>query len=382
MNRRLTLAWGLTAPWVAQTTTAQAASGAAGATTTAGDIVLAQTALLNGPLGGPVRQMNAGAQLVFDETNAQGGVSGRRVQLVVRDDALVPERAVKNVGELLDQVQPLFFMGNVGSANLQACAPLLKQAGVCVLAPFAITDSVRTNLSGIAYSLRATTTREAEVLALQLTTIGIRRIAMACLDLPAAREVQSIVQAQMARHQIELVDTAWVHPNGDNAAECGKQLAAARVQAQLLYMGGILSADVIRAGQDNGAAPMWLGLSIVSGETTAQVLGRRSRGLIIAKVMPYPWDPVDALRIRFRQQVQAAGLTPSYELLEGYVAAQVALEVLRRCAGQLTRVRVAEVLRSFQWTFGGLHLDFTRDGHTASRHVELVQVTEKGGYLR
>src|SRR5262245_47503185 len=61
---------------------------------TPGDIVLGQSAVISGPLGVPIKALNAGAQLAFDAAHAAGGIHGRRVRLVTLDDELAPPKAV------------------------------------------------------------------------------------------------------------------------------------------------------------------------------------------------------------------------------------------------------------------------------------------------
>ena len=54
-------------------------------------IVIGQVAPLTGPQGVTGRAINAGAKLYFDSINAKGGVRGRPVTLVTRDDELAEE---------------------------------------------------------------------------------------------------------------------------------------------------------------------------------------------------------------------------------------------------------------------------------------------------
>jgi len=73
------------------------------AATAANDIVIGQSAVISGPLGGPIKAMISGAQLAFDAVNAQGGVQGRKIRLVTLDDELAPPKAVANYKKLLDE---------------------------------------------------------------------------------------------------------------------------------------------------------------------------------------------------------------------------------------------------------------------------------------
>ncbi len=64
-------------------------------------IVFGQSAALNGPAGQLGRDMNLGIRAAFEEANQQGGVHGRSLRLLVRDDGYEPEAAVANTRELI-----------------------------------------------------------------------------------------------------------------------------------------------------------------------------------------------------------------------------------------------------------------------------------------
>src|SRR5437868_4621499 len=60
------------------------------------EIILGQSAPFTGPASHIGEQFNRGAQTYFDQINGQGGVFGRKITLVKRDDGLIPERTQMN----------------------------------------------------------------------------------------------------------------------------------------------------------------------------------------------------------------------------------------------------------------------------------------------
>jgi branched-chain amino acid transport system substrate-binding protein len=83
------------------------------------------------PLSGPAAAYSAvsrGAQAWVAEVNEKGGINGRRIRLLVKDDGFVPGRAVANVTEMKDAV--LAMVGMIGTSCLNATKDLLAEAGV------------------------------------------------------------------------------------------------------------------------------------------------------------------------------------------------------------------------------------------------------------
>ena len=77
-------------------------------------IVLGQTLALTGPGSSLVRYFHQGAKLYFDNINAAGGISGRKIELVTLDDQGNPANTVANTRKLLDQgvLSPFGFYGS------------------------------------------------------------------------------------------------------------------------------------------------------------------------------------------------------------------------------------------------------------------------------
>src|SRR4051812_35809386 len=79
------------------------------------DIVVGQVAPLSGVLADTGRDMVLGGQIYFDYINAKGGIHGRRIKHVVKDDGYKVEKTVALTQELLDQDQAVALFGYAGT---------------------------------------------------------------------------------------------------------------------------------------------------------------------------------------------------------------------------------------------------------------------------
>ncbi|MCW5661872.1 MAG: ABC transporter substrate-binding protein [Burkholderiaceae bacterium] len=347
----------------------------------ANEIVLGQSAVISGPLGGPIKAMISGAQLAFDGVNAQGGVQGRKIRLVTLDDELAPPKAVANYKKLLDEGVVAMF-GCVGSGTTAAAGKLLVDHGCASVGGYAIADSARERTGGNGFFIRASMGREAEVLVRQLTTIGITRFAVAHMDNPGGQEALALVTKALQAHQLKPVASGAVKGDSSNAALVGRELASGQPQAVIMYLSGRQPADLMPAVRAAGSDPMFYGMSIVSGEVVARVLGDRARGLAIAQVVPYPWAQADQDLQTYHRALQQVKADPNYYSFEGWLNAQVMVEALKRAGRELSRARLLAVMRSLKMRVAGVDLDFTTGSIAASRFVELVQVRFDGKFVR
>ncbi|MEE8527628.1 MAG: ABC transporter substrate-binding protein, partial [Gammaproteobacteria bacterium] len=66
-------------------------------------IRLGMTAALSGPAQSLGTGMKIGIESYFDRVNWDGGVHGRKLELIVMDDGYVPEAAMRNMHALIDE---------------------------------------------------------------------------------------------------------------------------------------------------------------------------------------------------------------------------------------------------------------------------------------
>jgi branched-chain amino acid transport system substrate-binding protein len=347
------------------------------------EIVLGQSGILSGPLGPVVKEFNAGVHLAFGHANSQGGVAGRQVRLVSLDDELKPELAVANHRKLLAEHQVFAFFGCVGSGTTAAAAEVLRSSGVPSIGCYAVADSVRQKVRGLAYCVRASTSREAQRLLQHIKTIGMTRVAAVGLDNAGGKEVNQIIERAAAAEGLAFAGSATVKPDGSNAQDAGFALAKLAPHALLMYLSGDLPVKVITAMRDAGSATLFFGTSIVQGQVLARDLGLGARGVAIAQVMPYPWHAGDPEIRAFASLAEGAGVAVNYTSFEGYLNARVMLETLARAGRALTREKVVAALRTLRGRLAGIDIDFTDPASIAgSRFVELVMVTPAGRYVR
>ena len=80
-------------------------------------------------------------QLAVDLRNRSGGVAGRQVKLLIRDDEQQPDVAQRVVRELIDQ-RVVAIVGPMTSAMAMAVVPIANEARVLLMSPTATTDAL------------------------------------------------------------------------------------------------------------------------------------------------------------------------------------------------------------------------------------------------
>lgn len=120
-----------------------------------------------------------GMELAVEEVNAAGGVLGRRIEVVSRDDNGTPGDAVRVAEELLTREKAVMLLGTFPSNVGLAVADFANQRKVPFLAAEPLTDKiVWDNGNKYTYRLRASTFMQTAMLVPEAAKLGKKRWAI------------------------------------------------------------------------------------------------------------------------------------------------------------------------------------------------------------
>src|SRR5436853_482651 len=94
------------------------------------EVVVGQFAAYSGAAAQLGQRMRVGIETYFRSVNAQGGVNGRQLRLVGRDDGYEPDKAKAAVKALIEEDKVFALVGSVGTPTGLAAVPILTEAGV------------------------------------------------------------------------------------------------------------------------------------------------------------------------------------------------------------------------------------------------------------
>src|SRR5215471_2621977 len=153
-----------------------------------------------------------GWELAQEEINASGGVLGRRIEIVSRDDNGNPGDAVRVAEELLAREKVAFLMGTFASNVGLAVSDLAKQRKVLFLAAEPLTDKIVWE-SGNRYTfrLRASTYMQTAMLTPEAAKLGKMRWAIVYPNYEYGQSATAAFKKLMTERQaggIEFVEQA------------------------------------------------------------------------------------------------------------------------------------------------------------------------------
>ena len=347
-------------------------------------LLLGQSAATSGPAAQLGIQMHHGVKLFFDRFNAQGGLGGRTVELRLLDDGYEPDRCKANTEKLIRD-DAFALLGYVGTPTSLAALPLVNQARIPFFGPFTGAQALRDPLSKWVFHVRASYFDETALIVRQLTELALKRIAVFRQnDSYGQAGLDGVVRALTAQG-LEPVAVGTVERNSVDVAAAVKTIVAAQPNAVVQISAYKSCAAFVREARKAGYGGTFYNVSFVGSQALADELGAEGRGVMISQVMPHPTTTTTGLTREYLDAVKAGGgSVPNYSSLEGYVAAKVFTEGLRRAGGKtLTRDAVVTALESLQrFDLGGFNVNFGPRSHAGSTFVELTVLTGDGRVRR
>lgn len=346
-------------------------------------IVLGQSAAFSGPAAQLGIQMNIGARVFFDQVNRSGGINGRKIELRTADDQYEADKAAANTKKLIEQERVFALFGYVGTPTANAALPIFTAAKVPFFAPFSGAMSLREPFNKYIFNIRASYFDETAKIVEQLTTVGIRKIAVFYQnDAYGKTGLDGSTRALEAR-KLKVAATATVERNSLDVAQAVEVMMRAQPDAIVMVSAYASCASFVKAMKAKGYTGQFHNVSFVGSKALADALGPEGIGVAISQVMPFPYSGSTAIAREYQKAMAEAGQNDlNWSSLEGYAAAKVLSEGLRRAGRELTRERLVAALETMsRYDAGGLDIGFTPNNHNGSRFVELTIIGSGGRFV-
>lgn len=350
----------------------------------ASQILIGQTAGFTGPVGAGVTETTEGAKLYLDTINSRGGIAGQKIELISVDDKFDPKLAAENARKLIEVDGVIALFLNRGTPHTQAIIPVLDQHGVALIGPSTGAMVLHQPVQKHVFNVRATYQREAEKAVLHMTSMGTSRIAVIHVDDSFGNDALLGAQRGLEAAKIKAVAIEKFDRTKPDFTNAVKAIVDAQAQAVMIYGSGSAVVEAVKSLRAQGSAAQIVTLSNNASTGFVKSLGDQARGVIISQVFPnersisYPF-----VREALEMAKAKGGRELSPAMLEGFAAAKVLVEGLKRAGPKPTRERLITALESIKkLDMGGLELSYGPTDHTGLDFADLSIIGPDGRFRR
>ncbi len=284
-------------------------------------------------------------ELAVEEVNAAGGLLGRSVEVVTRDDAGKPDDAIRHATELVsnEKVDLLAgtFLSNVGLA----VADFALRNKVLFVASEPLTDAlVWEKGNRYTFRLRASTYMQSAMLVEEALKLPAKRWVTIAPNYEYGQSAVASFKALLKarRPDVEFVAEQWPAQGKLEAGSTVQAVLAARPEAVFNVTFGADLTRLVREGNLRGLFPRVPTVSLLSGEPEYldALKDETPKGWIVTG---YPWDQIATPEHAkfFNAYYKRHKDTPKLGSVVGYAAMQAIFEAIRKAKSTDTEKLIA-----------------------------------------
>lgn len=355
------------------------------------DLVIGQVASLSGTNGADLGLgLQLGLRLAVEKANAAGGINGKKLRLVSKDDKYIPDDTVRLTKELIAQDKPIALAGYRGTANTIALikSNALTENKIALVGT--LTGAQEVQGAPNIYHVRTSYQNEIGQIVEQLSRMGISRIGLFYVDDAFGKAGREAVEKVLTAQNRKPVAVAAYDKAADKVIptieKAVTNLVAAQPQAVVMVAVGDPVYEFVKRFRQAAPAPRLLSISVVNPDAVTKNVGSvAAQGIGFSQVFPFPYnDSVPVVR-EYRTLLKkfAPEAQPNYFSLEGYISGLVLVQAIQKAGKNPTREKVIDALSKMpESNLGGFFIKFNPTTNNGSKFTELTVIASDGKLKR
>lgn len=305
----------------------------------------------------------AGIQAAIEDINAAGGVLGRKLTLVVRDDLAQPNKSIQNMVELIDNEQVVAVLGPTNSGNAMAWKRIPNEKKVISFQSNAqatdITKPMATGADNYLFRLSMYDRAQAAGLMAYAKKSGTTKLGLLTETTGygegALRDLKDLAKAQsmnlLAMEKFGVADT-------DMTSQLSK-MKAAGVDTVIVWAQGTPMGLLLRSMEKLNYFPTFLSSQAADNVTFYDAAGKTlAERAIFLRPFITPDTPAQK-KLLERVQSQLAAPSAYVFAMQGYDSTLLLAAAMRQ-AGSTDGVKMREALENLQQPVKGVYKTYDK----------------------
>lgn len=350
------------------------------------EVVIGMHTDLSGPAASYGVSSSNAMRLQFDKINAEGGVHGRKIRLIVEDHQYQVPRAVQAANKLINRDRIFLMAGALGTPMNNAVFEEQFKAGVPNLAPLTAARSMSAPHHPLKFQTFSTYYDHIRAgIKYLVEKNGRKKICTLYQDTDFGKEILEGVKDQAKAMNMPVVETAT---NTPIATDFTAQIAKLRgAGCDLVAMGAIVRDAIVPYATARKMG--WTDVDFVSqsasfDQIVASAPGGVTEGLYVGAgtVMPYRDTASAAVGAWWDSYKAKYGNDPNIGAVYGHNIADLIVTALDRAGKDVTTdkfVKALEGISGYRDIFGGPVISFGPQKHQGTTEVLFYQI-QKGRF--
>lgn len=340
-----------------------------------GNIIrLGMTGPFSGALNNVGNQFLLGAEIYLKNLNDQGGVFGRKIEIIAKDDRYEPKIAVENVHELIEKEKVFALFGIIGTPAAEVVFPIAIEKRIPFVGTYSGAEFLRNPPNPIVLNARAGDMDEIERLVKYFADeLKYKRFALFYQNDAYGRAGLNGVKTALSKRNLALSGEGSYKRNTLSVGNALYEIEQCNPEVILMIGSTNAVAEFIKRARKSPKIrnDVHFGLSsFIEPKPLIDILDKKGDGITFAQVVPSPWtsdvDEVENYRLLMKKYYPKEEL--SYVSLEGFFAARMITEVFRSLGREFTKEKFIHALGEFSRTLDEKAVSKNRDERCKCLH--------------
>jgi branched-chain amino acid transport system substrate-binding protein len=299
---------------------------------TSSTIKLGMFTPLTGPVADPGNGALDGFKFALDETNAAGGVKGRKIQLVTQDDQYDTTIAQQAARKLETSDKVFAFAGGVGTPNFVAVLPYIKANHIPAVGPYAPSNQVGVMANPDVYMIWPNFIDEFNVsVSWMLKNEPVKSLSFMEQTGDVGDDALTGIKEALKGSGLSLGTIQTTEPTTTDFSAIAQALKKENSEMVVMLAGPVVVGQAIAAMHQIGYYPKLLAQSDLTDESWLSEYGKSGEGMIVATKTAPIAGSTDPLVTKFAEAFKAkTGKAATMWNTAGYTQALVTIEALKK----------------------------------------------------
>lgn len=344
-------------------------------------IIIGQAIDLSGPNGSIGRDYVAGITTYFDSLNVSGGINGRRIKYLVRDDQGNPAQSAKVVSDLLEKDKAEYLLGGIGAAVTDAVinAPKFIQSGQTLFAP--LIGSVK-NYGNRVLFWRPSPEQEMQYIFSYFDKLGIKSVGIAVQENSLNQDMFQYVTNEVKKRKMQMSGIVHITATPADVDRESAVLANANPNIVIVVADTLGTGLFLKEFRKHAPRTFVAGMSLTNLDTLAEVAGPKNlEWTVFSQVVPNPQGKKSIIQLdhnnmmkKFRDEDLSAltfeGFVVAKTLVKGIHLSKAGRDGLQTLAAQKGTMDL-----------GGILLTPGEGTYRMSSYVDIALFRKGGGLM-
>lgn len=340
--------------------------------------------VVNPPMAPLGLQLTHGAQAYINEINENGGIHGRKIKIIIKNDDYDPNMCVENTLNLIEEEKVFCLFNYVGTPTTAKIMPLLADNEIPLIGLFSGSEIFREPFNKYIFNIRASYDTEIEtIINYFINKKDIKDIAVLYQNDAFGTSGLRVAENKLSELGMKLTAIGSYNYGEEEISAALEKVTKSNPKAILEFSAiPTVHGGIIKGAKEYDKNIFIHSLSVAFADRSyvEAFVGNTleaTENVLLTQVFPNPDDRTIPIVKKFNDLLKKyyPDDSTNYSTIEGFINAVVLVEGLKRAGKDISREKFIKALESINnYDIGGIKIDYSKNDHEGLERAYITTI--------